>query len=80
MAAYKDIIVSVPQVKGITVNRGDGNRVLFVKEAPYDTKVGYTRPKRITIVYVTEVDTKLMYGTDGFKRVFPDKWEQLFGE
>ena len=80
MAAYKDKIVPVPHVKGITVNRGDGNRVLFVKEAPYDAKVGYTRPKRITIGYVTAEDTKLMYVTDGFKRVFPDKWEQLFGE
>ena len=77
---YKDKTVPVPNMKGITINRGDGNRVLFVKEAPYDAKAGYARPKRITIGYVTDTDTKLMHPTDGYKIVFPKKWEELFGE
>ena len=80
MAVFRDKIVPIPKVKGITINRGDGNRVLFVKEAPYDAKAGYPRPKRITIGYVNDQDTKVMNPTSGYKLVFPKEWEDLFGE
>ena len=80
MAVYKDKIVPIPNVKGITINRADGNRVLFVKEAPYDAKAGYARPKRTTIGYVTDKDSKCMHPTSGYKLIFPKEWEKLFGE
>ena len=57
MAVYRDRRVPIPDITGITINRGDNNRVLYVLSAPYDNKVGYTRPKRITIGYVCEDDT-----------------------
>ena len=77
---YRDKVVPIPQTKGITINRADNNRVLFVKEAPYDSKLKYACPKRITIGYVTDKDTKCMNPTDGYKIVYPQKWEELFGE
>ena len=77
---YRDKVVPIPNTKGITINRADNNRVLFVKEAPYDAKLKYARPKRITIGYVTDNDTKSMNPTDGYKIVYPQKWEELFGE
>lgn len=80
MAVYTDKVVPIPNVKGITINRADGNRVLFVKEAPYDAKVGYARPKRVTIGYVTLKDTTVMHPTSGYKLIFPKEWEKRFGE
>ena len=80
MAVYWDKKVPIPKVNGITINRGDGNRVLFVKEAPYDAKVGYTKPKRNTIGYICDDDVKLMHPTGGFKTLFPTLWETYFHE
>ena len=80
MAMFRDKVVPIPKVKGITINRADGNRVLFVKEAPYDAKVGYARPKRTTIGYVNDKDVKTMHPTTGYKQIFPSEWEKLFGE
>ena len=59
MAVYREKTVPIPRTKGITINRGDANKVLFVKEAPYDPKVGYSRPRRTTIGYVCNDDVKL---------------------
>ena len=36
MAVFWDKTVPIPKTNGITINRGDKNKVLFVKEAPYD--------------------------------------------
>ena len=80
MAVFYDKVVPVPKVKGITINRADGDRVLFVKEAPYDAKAGYARPKRTTIGYVTDHDSTQMHPTNGYKSIFPKEWEKLFGE
>ena len=80
MGVYRDRRVPIPDTKGITINRGDGNRVLYVLSAPYDSKVGYARPKRITIGYVCENDSTSMYPTDKYKTVFPAKWEAIFKE
>ncbi len=80
MAVFRDKTVPIPKVTGITINRSDGNRVLFVKEAPYDARAGYARPKRTTIGYVTNHDVKLMHPTSGYKLLFPSEWEKAFGE
>ena len=80
MGVYRDRRVPIPDIKGITINRGDGNRVLYVLSAPYDSKAGYARPKRITIGYVCENDGTKMYPTDKYKTVFPAKWEAIFKE
>jgi len=80
MAVYRDRRVPIPDITGITINRGDNNRVLYVLSAPYDNKVGYTRPKRITIGYVCEDDTTTMYPTNKYKTIFPAKWEKSFNE
>ncbi len=65
---------------GIARNRGYANRVLYVKEAPYDAKVGYTRPKRNTIGYVCNDDVTQMHPSTGFKQLFPSLWEKYFQE
>ena len=80
MAIFRDKIVPIPKVKGITINRGDGNRVLFVKEAPYDAKLGYAKPKRTTIGYINNSDVKTMHPTSGYKLLFPSLWEKYFDE
>ena len=80
MAVFKDKIVPIPKVKGITINRSDSNRVFFVKEAPFNAKKGFAEPKRITIGYVTDDDVKYMHPTTGYKTIFPKEWEKLFGE
>ena len=80
MAVYRDRRVPIPGIKGITINRGDGNRVMYVLSAPYDSKAGYARPKRITIGYVCENDGTSMYPTDNYKTVFPARWTEMFKE
>ena len=73
-------IVPIPKVKGITINRSDGNRVLFVMEAPYDAKAGYPRPRRTMIGYVCDDDTTKMHPTTSYKNVFSNEWEKMFNE
>lgn len=80
MGVYRDKKVPVPKGKGITINRGDNNRVLYTLSAPYDNKAGYARPKRITIGHVCPDDTKVMYPTDKYKTIFPGDWEKFFHE
>ena len=80
MAVFWDKVVPLPTVKGITINRGDGNKVLYVKEAPYDAKAGYAKPKRATIGYITSTDTTKMHPTTGYKLLFPYLWEKYFDE
>ena len=80
MAVFWDKTVPIPKTNGITINRGDKNKVLFVKEAPYDAKLGYAKPKRNTIGYVCDDDVKLMHPTSGYKLIFPSLWEKFFNE
>ena len=80
MAVYRDRRVPIPSQSGITINRGDGNRVLYVKSAPYNAKKGYAEPKRTTIGYVCPDDTKFMYPTDKYPTIFPAAWEEAFNE
>lgn len=80
MAVFWEKSVPIPKTKGITINRGDRNKVLFVKEAPYDVKLGYTKPKRSTIGYVCDEDVKRMHPTSGYKLIFPSLWEKYFNE
>ena len=80
MAVFWDKTVPIPKTNGITINRGDKNKVLFVKEAPYDAKLGYAKPKRNTIGYVCDDDVKLMHPTSGYKLIFPSWWEKYFNE
>ena len=80
MGVYRERKVPVPTGKGITINRGDNNRVLYTLSAPYDRKAGYARPKRITIGYICSDDVKMMHPTDKFKTVFPGEWEKIFNE
>ena len=80
MAVFWDKSVPIPKMKGITINRGDGNKVLYVKEAPYDAKRGYAKPKRNIIGYVCDNDVKMMHPTGGYKLIFPSLWEKYFNE
>ena len=80
MAVYRDRKVPIPKQSGITINRGDGNRVLYVKSAPYNAKKGYPEPKRTTIGYVCPDDTRFMYPTDKYPTIFPAAWEEAFNE
>ena len=80
MGVYRDKKVPVPTSKGITINRGDNNRVLYTLSAPYDRQAGYARPKRITIGHICPDDVKLMYPTDKYKTIFPGEWEKYFNE
>ena len=80
MAVYRDRKVLIPKCSGITINRGDNNRVLYVNAAPYNAKKGYAEPKRTTIGYVCPDDTKYMYPTDKFQTIFPAAWEEAFND
>ena len=80
MAVYRDRKVPIPKQSGITINRGDNNRVLYVKSAPFNAKKGYPEPKRTTIGYVCPDDTKFMYPTDKYPTIFPAAWEEAFHE
>ncbi|MBR2256640.1 MAG: transposase [Blautia sp.] len=80
MAVFWGKSVPIPKIKGITINRSDMNKVLFVKEAPYDAKLGYAKPKRNTIGYVCDNDSKQMHPTTGYKLLFPALWEKYFHE
>lgn len=80
MAVYRDRKVLIPKRSGITINRGDNNRVLYVNSAPYNARKGYAEPKRTTIGYVCPDDTKYMYPTDKFATIFPAAWDEAFNE
>ena len=80
MAVYRDRRVVIPKCSGITINRGDGNRVLYVNSAPYNARKGYAEPKRTTIGYACPDDPKYMYPTDKYATIFPADWEELFNE
>jgi len=80
MAVYRDRKVLIPKRSGITINRGDSNRVLYVNSAPYNARKGYAEPKRTTIGYVCPDDTKYMYPTDKYATIFPAAWEEAFNE
>ncbi len=80
MAVYRNRKVLIPKRSGITINRGDSNRVLFVNAAPYNARKGYTESKRTTIGYVCPDDTKYMYPTDKYATLFPAAWEEAFHE
>ena len=80
MAVFWEKSVPIPKMVGITINRGDKNRVLLVKEAPYNAKLGYAQPKRNTIGYVCKDKTSMMHPTDKFKSLFPHEWEKMFSE
>ena len=80
MGVYRDKRVPIPRGKGVTINRGDHNRVLYTLSAPYDSKAGYAKPKRVTIGHVCPDDTKVMYPTDKYKAIFPGDWEKYFQE
>ena len=76
MAVFYDLRVKIPSER-ITINRGDNNRVLYVLEAPYDSKKGYPVPKRVTIGRVCKDSTTEMHPTTKFKDLFPNEWSLL---
>ena len=82
MAVRRDIVVPIPKVNHITrERRRDGSTtVKYVLEAPYDSELGYTKPKRVTIGHVVPDSETEMYPTDGYREVFPDEWAKATGE
>lgn len=80
MAVFRDKKVPIPRMTGITINRGDNNKVLYVLSAPYNSARGYAEPKRVVIGYVCKDDTKLMHPTDKYRLLFSNDWQKLFQE
>ena len=77
MSVHRELTVAIPRSTGITINRGDKNKVLFVLEAPFNRKKGYAEPRRVTIGYA--VDGTHMYPTDRYIQLFPVEWEKASG-
>ena len=77
MSILKDYRVVAPKGFRITTNSGDGNRVLYVLEAPYDPRKHYAVPKRVTIGYLCEDDISMMYPTTKYKDIFPEEWAKI---
>lgn len=78
MSVHRELTVAIPRSTGITVNRGDKNKVLYVLEAPFNRIKGYAEPKRTTIGYA--VDETHMYPTDRYIQLFPAEWEKASGK
>ena len=50
MARIMDCKAPIPQLdRGITINRGDGNKVLYTIYPHYDSERGYTTSPRVVI-------------------------------
>lgn len=79
MSKFKDIRVPIPRHTGITIDRS-GKRVLRVLEAPYDRKVHYARPKRVTIGYLVDDSVTYMRPSTKYADLYPDEWKQHTGE
>lgn len=77
MSILKDYRVIAPKGFRITTNSGDGNRVLYVLEAPYDPRKHYAVPKRVTIGYLCEDDISMMHPTTKYKDIFPEEWAKI---
>lgn len=78
MSVHRELAVAIPRSTGITINRGDKNKVLYVLEAPFNRKKGYAEPRRATIGYA--VDETHMYPTDRYIQLFPAEWEKVSGK
>ena len=79
MKMFKDVRVPIPHHVGITIDRS-GKRVLRVLEAPYDSKVHYTRPKRVTIGYLVDDSVTLMRPSKKYAELYPREWKDHTGE
>ena len=79
MKNLKELRVPIPRHAGITIDRS-GKRVLRVLEAPYDPKVHYTRPKRVTIGYLVDDSTTQMRPSKKYADFYTAEWKELTGE
>ena len=79
MSKLKDIRVPIPHHTGITIDRS-GKRVLRVLEAPYDPKVHYARPKRVTIGYLVDDSVTYMRPSTKYADLYPGEWKEHTGE
>lgn len=77
MSILRDYRIIAPKGPRITINNGDGNRVLYVLEAPYDPRKHYAVPKRVTIGHLCEDDINMMYPTTKYKDIFPEEWAKI---
>ena len=74
-----DRVVPIPTTSGITINRGDKNRVLFVVKRQYNSKKGYDdHIERVTIGYA--INDSEMHPNENYKNLFPNLWENATGE
>lgn len=76
---YDDIKAPIPQLKkGITINRGDKNKVLYTVSSYYSQKDGYSKPTRVVIGRA--IDHKRLIPNKNYRIYFPDLWKDVSHE
>ena len=74
-----DLKAPIPQLKkGITINRGDKNKVLYTVSPYYSQKDGYSKPTRVVIGKA--IDSKQLIPNKNYRIYFPDLWKQVSNE
>ncbi len=79
---YRNLVVDIPK-EHVTIERQrDGKPALikYVLEAPYDSKLGYAKPKRTTIGHQCPGSTTTMHPTSQYQQIYPDLWSKVSNE
>ncbi len=79
---YRNLVVDIPK-EHVTIERQkDGKPALikYVLEAPYDSKLGYAKPKRTTIGHQCPGSTTAMHPTSQYQQIYPDLWSKVSNE
>ena len=76
MAKILDIRAPIPSLgKGITINHGDKNKVLYTTYSYYDSQSGYSKPTRVVIG--TAIDEHTLIPNTNYSKYFPDLWKSV---
>ena len=79
MARIMDCKAPIPQLdRGITINRGDGNKVLYTIYPHYDSERGYTTSPRVVIGRA--INSKELIPNRNYRKYFPELWKEVSDE
>ncbi len=79
MAKLTDCRAPIPQLeKGITINRGDKNKVLYTVYPSYDASNRYTTSSRVVIGRA--ISSNELIPNNNYRKYFPELWKSVSDE
>ena len=79
MRKVTDYKAPIPKLeKGIAINHGDKNKVLYTIFPHYDPELGYTSSSRVVIGHA--INDEEMVPNENYKKYFPELWKSISNE